>query len=324
MSFSIEKMNLRRLMGARVRAAREKNQDFTIEALANTLQLTPSQWIDMEHGQLEMTADQWVRISEQVNVSLESLMDPLSVVGEVRWLRWRGIDQPALSLFELIHPSEAMKKSVTDAEMKIQPWVGLWRWLNQKPEAQAPWQITLLWPVPGTLDEEVEQMGVRTGRALRHQAGPKLSLAHAAENILGIPVGWMTQPDAPAGLEGGFLGVVNDRSVLILRGDLPAGEQPMAVAIGIFKALNIGSRLLPSETMGKIFAQGLIDGFGPTDPIEIGSAPVMWAPTLAVKLHQALDQGHLSVHKAARSLGMNLDMLKAWFVAHGLTPPFDL
>lgn len=327
MSFSIIDATRRRSIGRRIRLARERFPDFNTDDLVEIMGGTLEQWMDIEHGEIDPTALQLVQISECLGVSADSLMDPFVIAGEVTWRAWRAPFKLPVPLWISLEENETWFQRMDSAQEFMEPWVGMWRWLllHTPPNHVdlLPWTFALSWPKYASA-ADVHHRGIQVGQVLQEKAPTGVSLSVASEHVLSLPVWWIISPEGNEHLQGGLTGSVEGRPVIILRGDLPDEQNNLAVALGIFHALNTGGTAFSAQKFELDFAQGVLEGFSSSAAIDIQQSPRVWAPSMAMPLQRAITSGQVSARKAACVLKMPLPTLASWLTAHGLSPGFDL
>jgi transcriptional regulator with XRE-family HTH domain len=199
-------------------------------------------------------------------------------------------------------------------------------------------EATFAWQVAEALPDA-------SRRALEHRVGGWLGLArwlhtHEAGPAPGADPAsrgpalavWCVDLRTTAGAVQGGLGRVGDLMVILLplHGSVRERHQALAHAVSQARAWtaekNPGNPIPPMEgpeVNDALFGVPAAGHLG-ADSAASRRATRPFSTRFVGRLHDALVTGAISMRKAARVMGMDLDALQALFAAHGLSKPADL
>ena len=83
-------------------------------------------------------------------------------------------------------------------------------------------------------------------------------------------------------------------------------------------------RLVDLGEMARAQARRISDDALRMEPDPDATLPPLFSQQFVERLHWGLDNGHLTVRKAAQVMSMTIDDLHALFESYGMPVPFDL
>lgn len=236
-----------RSLGYRVRDARDQ-KDWSQEKLSEQLGFKDRQTIsDIETGKRSLRPEEIVRISELLDVPVEDLLDPFSVVGEANY-SWRA-------------SKEIGDEALREFENQMSRVVGLLRWMRNKDSIKAnPLKQSLKVDKTATF-ELAQERAEQLGKTLELGMIPAELLVERIENRLDIPILFIDVDHSNASDQiSGATCHLHDLGVILVNRNESPGRRNFDIAHELFHALTWDS-IPPDHRESNRRVEHLADNF---------------------------------------------------------------
>ncbi len=318
----------RYFVGQRVQYVRE-SVGMTQVTLAARMGFKDRQTIsDIENSRRSLKVEELMALSDIFDKDVEFFMDVLTTVGESQFA-WKG--------------SFASREVQEGLISRAQEWMGLLRFLRESAVTpQDPLRRTLRLGAQSTTDMAAD-CGEAFASLLTLGRLSTVALSAAIEQHLQIPVLWVPLPETICTGAGRMANL----DVLYVNSRADVAALTVNLARSLFQLLTwdvlppapvspadafLGKGAHKPELMAHHFVCALLKPAALQELQEPVSSQAQdpqlsvrsFSQAMVVPLHRALDRGHISARRAARTLGLDLYELRLLFTEHGLASPFEL
>lgn len=217
------KINSQKLIGYRVKAARDSN-GWTQDQLADALELKDRQSVsDIENGKRSLRPDELVQLSEVLSRDIEFFLDPFNIAGEAQF-SWRA-------------SKEIEEKNLDNFEITAGKWIGLFRWLRESNQDTNPLKESLRLTKQSTYEDAII---CAENLVKKFELGeiPTKKLISFIEEKLDIPILFVDTINTPAGHSvSGACCHLKDFSIILINRNEPEGRIYYDLAHELFHVL---------------------------------------------------------------------------------------